>query len=178
LRHFHNIRDCEKAQAKLILQKDILDKSEIKWPHEIIDFGLNGCVLPLTLLFLSGCESPIFQLMGVVPLILMAKLLFIFSSLTWIQLVCIGPMITNGRRGAFLVLFGVIIREHVKLLLGRLEYFVILGSFVLLINPLSNGKLESLVKHRVQPVRVCRHIPSAIVYEMLREQDLSWLQLR
>ena len=86
-------------------------------------------------------------------------------------------MIINGSQGAFLVVFGVIIREHVELLLGRLEYFVILGSFVLLINPLPNGKLESLVKHRVQPVRVRHHIPSAIVYEMLREEDLSWLQL-
>jgi hypothetical protein len=58
-------------------------------------------------------------------------------------------MIIHGRHGAFLVLFGVIIREHVKLLLGRLEYLVILGSFILLINPLPNGKLEGLIKHRV-----------------------------
>lgn len=86
-------------------------------------------------------------------------------------------MIIHGRHCAFLVLFRVIIREHVELLLGRLEYFVIVGYFVLLINPLPNGKLESFIKHRVQPVRVCRRIPSAIVYEMLREEDLSWLQL-
>jgi hypothetical protein len=58
-------------------------------------------------------------------------------------------MIIHGRHGPFLVLFGVIIREHVKFLLGRLEYIVILGSFILLINPLTNGKLEGLIKHRV-----------------------------
>jgi len=116
--------------------------------------------------------------MGVVPLIRVDRLLFIPSSLTWIQLVSIGPMVIHGRHGAFLVIFGVIIRDHVELLLGSLEYFVILGSFVLLINPLPNGKLKSLIQHRVQPVHVCRHIPSAIVYEMLREEDLSWLQLR
>jgi hypothetical protein len=78
-------------------------------------------------------------------------------------------MIIHGGHGSFLVLFRVIIRQHVELLLGRLEYIVFIGSFVLLINPLTNGKLESLVKHRVQPVHVCRYIPSAIVYEMLRE---------
>ena len=116
--------------------------------------------------------------MGVIPLIRVGRLLFISSYLTWIQLVCIGPMIIHGRHGTFLVLFGVIIREHVELLLSRLEYIVFIGSFVLLINPLPNGKLESLIQHSVQPVRVCHHIPSAIIYEMLREQDLSRLQLR
>lgn len=179
MRHFHNIRDCEEAEAKLILYKDILDQSEIKWPHEIVDFGLNGWVLPLTPLFLSGCEPTILQLVGVIPLIRLARLLFIPSSLTWIELVLIGPLILlHGRPGQFFVVLGVIIREHVELLLSRLEDIFILGSFVLLINPLPNGVLESLIKRRVQPVRVCHGIPSAIVYEMLREENLPRLQLR
>ncbi len=140
---------------------------------------MNGlCIVPPTLLFLKGCKSPVRQLMRVVPLIRVARLLFIASSLTRIQLVLIGPMIIHVGHGAFLVFFRVIIREHVEFLLGRLEDIVIGGSVILLINPLPNGKLESLVKHRVQPVRVRHHIPSAIVYEMLGEQDLSWLQLR
>jgi len=87
-------------------------------------------------------------------------------------------VIIHDSRGAFLVLLRVIVREHVELLLGRLEYLVIFGSVFLLINPLPNSKLEGLIKHRVQPVRVCHPIPYAIVYEMLREEDLSWLQLR
>ena len=136
-------------------------------------------MVPLTLLFLNGCEPPIRQLMRVVPLIRVAWLLFISCSLTMIQLVLIGSMIIHvGGHGAFLVLIGVIIREHVEFLLGRLEDVIIGGSVILLINPLTNGKLESLIKHRVQPVRVRHQISSAIVNEMLREQDLSWLQLR
>jgi hypothetical protein len=113
--------------------------------------------------------------MRVLPLIRLALLVFISSSLTWIQLVLIGPVIIHDCRGAFLVLLGVIVREHVELLLSCLEYLVIFSPVLLLINPLPNGKLEGLIKHRVQPVRVCHPIPSAIVDEMLREEDLSWL---